>query len=363
MNTEIVKIIEYGLIGDKDKLRKFVEVLINNLQATGEITLARRLENVLKRRTLNTTTMDSLVSKPVDQESRLEILSIKHPSESLRKELVLDKQLLETIETLKYSIKNRNRLREIGIDFNSNILLYGPPGCGKTSLAEFIALEMKLPLVVARLDALVSSLLGNTAKNLRKIFDFASKQNCVLLLDEFDVIAKVRDDKHELGELKRVVNSLIQNIDTFNPNCILIAATNHDKLLDPAIWRRFDNILKIDKPSNIQLRLLVDKLLKKIDNNIKTKPKSYEIILNNLEGMSFSDVNVIFNNAVRRVVVENKTRLTLIDFLTSIYKFKNHGIHSESDLIHFLLDNSVLQKDLLEYLNISYTELKKYENS
>ena len=103
-------------------------------------------------------------------------------------------------------------------------------------------------------------LLGSTAKNIRKIFDYASRRECILFLDEFDVIAKLRDDKNELGELKRVVNSLIQNIDAFSNDSILIAATNHHELLDPAIWRRFTTIVSLEKPQKGEIeRLLTNK--------------------------------------------------------------------------------------------------------
>src|SRR3712207_5844920 len=121
----------------------------------------------------------------------------------------------------------------------------GVTGVQTCALPIYISMETGLPLITARLDGMISSLLGSTAKNIRKIFDFASRQECILFLDEFDVIAKIRDDKNETGELKRVVNSLIQNIDVFSRDSIIIAATNHHELLDPAIWRRFNRVLSI----------------------------------------------------------------------------------------------------------------------
>ena len=106
-----------------------------------------------------------------------------------------------------------------------------------------------MPLYMARLDGLISSFLGSTSKNIRAVFEFASRTPCVLLLDEFDAIAKLRDDQQEIGELKRVVNSFIQNLDSLGRDIILIAATNHEQLLDPAVWRRFQYLLHIDLPN------------------------------------------------------------------------------------------------------------------
>ncbi|MBV3966614.1 ATP-binding protein, partial [Bacteroides fragilis] len=107
-----------------------------------------------------------------------------------------------------------------GLNIRKSLLLYGAPGCGKTSIAHYISEKTGLPLVVSRLDAIVSSLLGSTAKNLSRIFSYVNSMPCILLLDEFDALAKARDDNHELGELKRVINSLLQNIDSMSPSTV-----------------------------------------------------------------------------------------------------------------------------------------------
>ena len=129
-----------------------------------------------------------------------------------------------------------------------SLLMYGPPGTGKSRLARHIAKELGLDLYVARLDGLISSFLGSTSKNIRALFDFAARTPCVLFLDEFDAIAKLRGDSQELGELKRVVNSFIQNLDTLGSHSIVIAATNHQELLDSAVWRRFSYRLALEFP-------------------------------------------------------------------------------------------------------------------
>ena len=168
-----------------------------------------------------------------------------------------------------------------------------------TSAAKYIAAKMNLPLVAARLDTLISSLLGNTAKNIHKIFEFAKRQPCVLFLDEFDAIAKARDDQHELGELKRVVNSLLQNIDEYCQDGILIAATNHHELLDSAIWRRFQTVIEMPRPGVEEIRSMFEQMPDFVNRN-DIKDSQWKKVENALLGLSYSDIKNILNNMVKK---------------------------------------------------------------
>ena len=230
MYTEIVKIIEGGMLGDKEKVANYATVLADNLEKEGEKSLSNKIRGVLTKRRRGLTSLDSFATKPVDSESRMEMVEITTP-QILKENIVLSRYIEEELDEFIECYKNRDNLMKVGIEITNSLLLYGPPGCGKTTVAQYISTVTGLPLVTARLDGLISSLLGSTAKNIRKIFDYASKRECILFLDEFDVIAKLRDDKNELGELKRVVNSLIQNIDTLNNDSILIYFFNFTMML------------------------------------------------------------------------------------------------------------------------------------
>lgn len=166
-------------------------------------------------------------------------------------------------------------------------------------------------MVTARLDGLISSLLGSTAKNIRKIFDYASKRECILFLDEFDVIAKLRDDKNELGELKRVVNSLIQNIDALNNNSILIAATNHHELLDPAIWRRFSTVVTLERPNLEEIGQLLQLYLKQYPGNILRKNKKIILLEKAFDGFSHSDIKTTISNSVKTAIIKGRKEITV----------------------------------------------------
>src|SRR5690606_5258195 len=133
----------------------------------------------------------------------------------------------ETVEGLLQEWTSEAALQEVGVSPTRSLLIYGPPGAGKTITAHYIAARLGLPLIVARIDGLISSFLGTTARNIANLFDFANRYACVLLLDEFDALAKLRDDPQEIGEIKRVVNTLLQNLDQRRSFGITIAITNH----------------------------------------------------------------------------------------------------------------------------------------
>ena len=351
MYTEIVRIIEGGLVNDKEKVLNYANVLANNLEKQGEISLAKKIRSVLAQKRGTLTALDSLATKPVDPESRMDIVEVSYPQIDAA-QIVLNKYTQEAIYGFIESYNRRDILLKSGLGASNSLLLYGPPGCGKTTVAQYISSITGLPLITARLDGLVSSLLGSTAKNIRKIFDYASKRECILFLDEFDVVAKLRDDKNELGELKRVVNSLIQNIDSFNEDSILIAATNHQELLDPAIWRRFTTVITLEMPKKEEISQLLHVILVGNETNFLTVPKKLDYIENALAGLSHSDIKTILINAMRGVVLTDRTILTNCDVLKEIYFHKNHTIDDEDDLIKYLINNGATHKEMNESMKI-----------
>ncbi len=230
-----------------------------------------------------------------------------------RHEIALTPENWHLFHGLIKEFRRAEEIRSKGLPVRRKLLFCGPPGCGKTLFAEVLAHEVGLPLFVVKLDRLVSSYLGETASNMRKIFEFGRKQPCVLFLDEFDALARSRDDATEHNELRRVVNSLLVFIDSIRPKGLLAAATNLDRTLDAAVWRRFDEVLWFDKPS----RDMIDHFLAMKFENVETSfnPRTYAA---KLEHYSYAEIERICYQAMRTAIVERRKRVQQADFLDAM---------------------------------------------
>lgn len=299
--TEILNLVEAAVSGDRQKGASYAQLLADKLYGAGEVKAATRLRRALSSNPLMAVTAARTPTGqerlPVDSESRLSLADETYFDEK-DMHVFLDSHVEAAVgEFVKY-VQAADRLVEEGIGISPSLLMFGPPGCGKTELAKYIAAKLGLPLITARVDTLISSFLGSTSKNLRLLFDHVSTRACVLFLDEFDALAKLRDDKQELGELKRVVVSLLQNIDSIQGKRVLLAATNHPHLLDPAIWRRFAYRLQIDLPKFEARRKMFEKFLR------STPPKALDRFAKASETLSGSDIREICESARRSAVIE-----------------------------------------------------------
>jgi len=235
---------------------------------------------------------------PVDRETGTALAEIVFPERELDLP-VLGEELGAAVQSILDEWKHADVLESAGVAALRSLLIYGPPGTGKTQLALAMAAQLELPAVVARLDGLVSSFLGTTSRNIGALFQFAARYRCVLLLDEFDAIGKLRDDPHEMGEIKRVVNTLLQNLDSRSRVGFTIGVTNHEQLLDPAVWRRFEAQLAVPRPAFGARLAIVHRYMVPQD----LPERAARLLAWVTEGASGADIEQICRSLVKRLLV------------------------------------------------------------
>jgi SpoVK/Ycf46/Vps4 family AAA+-type ATPase len=199
-------------------------------------------------------------SAPADRDSRSELVK-EELAITLPDEMIWPMEVASSLEGVVLERSKEAELAQLGVAPTRTLLLVGPPGVGKTQAARWLAQQLARPLLTLDLATVMSSFLGRTGNNIRAVLDYARSRESVLLLDEFDSIAKRRDDSTDVGELKRLVTVLLQAIDEWPSSGVLVAATNHPELLDPAVWRRFERVVRFPLPTVGELRAVIDKVL------------------------------------------------------------------------------------------------------
>ncbi len=280
--------------GDKARFRALVEAVIAEERAKSHHVLADRLSALIT----TTGSHERFASESVALSVR-ELLFEINPQRRLC-DLVLMPEVTTPIRELIEEHHRSDLLLSYNLEPRHRVLLAGPPGNGKTSLAEAIAAETMLPLYVARYEGIVSSFLGESASRIDEVFEFVRTRRCVLFFDEFDTIAKERSDEHETGEIKRVVSTLLLQIDRLPAHVIVVCATNHSELLDRAAWRRFQIRLPVDGPTRARAAAFLENLSSRYGGEFGLAPST---IADRLAGSSYSDLEQFALDVRRRYVL------------------------------------------------------------
>lgn len=322
MRSELIRQLFQAYVDDDDQ--KFIDIansVISEEEKKNHVVLAKDLKKIISNCS-QTNLYSKSISKrykknipiPRDSEKGFPLLEIRE-YHNFFDDIVLDEENLNRLRLIIQEFENRDVLKSYGLRPKQKILFSGPPGTGKTLSAKIISSELGYPLVYIRFDSIVSSYLGETASNLRKIFNFIERGEWVVLFDEFDIIGKKRDDPYEHGEIKRVVNNFMQMLDDYCGEGIVIAATNHPHLLDTAIWRRFDDIILFDKPDLSRREQLYKKFLKIINKPGILDFNQFAVLS---DGFSPADIAQVCEEAIRRLVIANRSQMNADDIIWAI---------------------------------------------
>lgn len=304
---------------DKDTFYKVASEIIEDERKKNHGILADDLRMILNGNYQPKRPMSSLLSNtPKDNDKEISLVEVIYP-EKYFSDLVTTNEKIGQLEQIIKEFNNWDVLTSNGVFPTRRVLFYGPPGCGKTLTAQAISSEIGIPMLYVRFDALISSYLGETASNIRKVFDYAKNDSWIIFFDEFDAIGRSRNDTAEHGEVKRVVNAFLQQIDNYKGRSLIIAATNYEQSLDYAIWRRFDETILFDMPTNEEkLKLFSLKL-----SRFNGPEHAIEQYMEDMKSFSHSDVEKVCHIIMKTCILNGKRLYTKKDIEYAVKKQKS----------------------------------------
>lgn len=307
---------------DEEEFYRLAEELINLEKRKKHNIVAKELKEALyatsHSRINSNKRFKTDVPIPRDNDTGFPLLEIRSYSHTWE-ELILSTKTDYALKQIVLGFKSHEVLATYNLKPKNKVLFCGMPGTGKTFSAQVISSYLGIPLVYVNFEAIISSYLGETATNLKKVFNFISSGVWIVLFDEVDIIGKNRDDQHETGEIKRVVNNFLQMLDNFEGDSLIIASTNHPHILDPAIWRRFDEVINFELPDCSERNRLLNLYLKPIK---KEKEINIELIAEDTEEFSPSDLKSMCRDAITHAIINERDLLTNSDLRYSLDRFK-----------------------------------------
>lgn len=297
----LVDLVKTATSGDQLAFRKAAEGLIQEEKQKGHRLLAERLAKALQSNV--TQVVQPRAIKTVMNSPNKDLFYEIAPERDLAS-LVLSEKIRTQLQELVEEQHRSDLLHAHNLRARNKILLAGPPGNGKTTLAEALAFELMYPLIVIRYEGLVGSYLGETSSRLKSVLDYARTQRCVLFLDEFETLGKERGDTHETGEIKRVVSTLLLQLDEMPDYVVVVAASNHPELLDRAVWRRFQLRIELPTPTREQLMQYIKSIGERCNVNFGYEPAT---LAKHLLGLNFAETEEFCLGVVRRAVLDMKT--------------------------------------------------------
>jgi SpoVK/Ycf46/Vps4 family AAA+-type ATPase len=314
MNQDLLMRLFRSIEGEAtDDIVKVAEKIIIDEESRGHVKLAHRLKEILSKNVNSynsfrkelRTLLPNNINIPTDNRFKIPLADLVE-RDVLRHEMILSEDIEEKIRRIEKEYVARERLAHYGLKPKQKILLYGTPGCGKSMAAERIAWNTGLPFLKVRFEAIISSYLGESASNLKKLFQALENYPCVVLLDEFDFIAKSRNEGNDVGEMHRLVNMLLGLMEDYKSQGILVATTNFSGIIDNALFRRFDEIIEMPRPGLEEIERLLTNTLSAFNLSEKTNLNS---VAEKMQGFSAALIVKVAQDAAKNCVIEGKNKI------------------------------------------------------
>lgn len=319
------ELIKYGLLNDTINFRKATEALCAEERAKHHAVLANKIQDLLNIEKKHSIEKNSTVNVVRSGMNESNLFWEKIPQKRLDN-LIMPQTVKDIYQGMVDEQLRAEVLQSYGLEPRNKILLIGPPGNGKTSMAEAIAEALMVPLLTVRYESIIGAYLGETASKLSKLFELAKTRKCVLFFDEFETLGKERGDAHETGEIKRVVSSLLMQIDTLPSYVVAIAATNHESLLDRAAWRRFQIKIEIPRPTRNNLELFFQHFQEERDFDFGILPST---LAKKTLGLSYAEAEELALEIYRQYVL-NIPNNNVKEITSQVLKlWQTQKIHNE----------------------------------
>jgi SpoVK/Ycf46/Vps4 family AAA+-type ATPase len=332
-NAEQIKaLVKSHVDGDDKRFVAIATQVAASAAKQGHGRFADELMRLVKTEKQNPTHVSSGTSAPIPvvqpRKELAGLLSVQYSKLKLS-DMVLEVSVLNHLNLILSEHAQADKIRSYGLEPRNRLLLTGPPGSGKTMTASALSGEMNLPLFTVVLDGLITKYMGETAAKLRIIFDAIQKTRGVYLFDEFDSIGSKRHSQNDVGEIRRVLNSLLQFLEQSQTSSIIVAATNNPQLLDPAVFRRFDDIIEYSFPSDSQREQLIKERLRMLD----TVQVDWKDVVNLANELSFADIISACNDAAKKTILGDSAEITIDclrqSFITRRASSLNNSCHTE----------------------------------
>jgi SpoVK/Ycf46/Vps4 family AAA+-type ATPase len=366
IKLDLAQMVRLSLSEQPDDVRLYVARLVRKYRVT-EPRLAEQLDLFLRNKPTRTNAplrraavppKSTQHALPIDDESQLTLLRVFNDPRDFPAPL-FSEDLSASLNQLLEERRQTERLLAAGLLPSRSAIFVGPPGVGKSLTARWIAAQLGLPLYILDLTAVMSSMLGKSGVNLRAALDFAKRVPCVLFLDEIDSIAKRRSDEADVGELKRLVNVILQEVDNWPATGLLVAATNHPELIDPALWRRFDLEIKFELPDDVAIK---ESMRRFLGNDYALLVKWVDVLTYAFKGLSVSDIERAIQKFRRSLALGTASDADIIEeFIRSRTQMLAHSARIELSVMLAKI-GMLSQHAVSDLTGVSRDTIRKYSN-